>query len=174
MRGWASWSRRMALAVGTAVGLTALSGCAATMWSAPYPGPLQVPGGYVYGVEPPRIVIQPRPRAYHAVPGPHHAHPPPWPGIGRPGYDGRDRDWRGRDWRGRHRPPPGFGIGRPYWAPGWGPGWGPGRPWARSPLRDNGRCDDRRYETSSGGRAAPGTDEYDCSRFGGGLKGKYR
>jgi hypothetical protein len=40
-------------------------------------------------------------------------------------------------------------------------------------LRDNGRCDDRRYETSNGGRAEPGTDEYDCSRYGNGLKGSY-
>jgi hypothetical protein len=40
-------------------------------------------------------------------------------------------------------------------------------------LRDNGRCDDRRYETSNGGRAEPGTDEYDCSRYGNGLKGAY-
>lgn len=41
---------------------------------------------------------------------------------------------------------------------------------ARS-LGDNGRCDDPRYETSNRGRAEPGTDEYDCSRWGHGLKG---
>ncbi|WP_207484109.1 hypothetical protein [Arenibaculum pallidiluteum] len=34
----------------------------------------------------------------------------------------------------------------------------------------NGRCDDPRYETSNGGRARPGTDEFDCSRHGDGLK----
>jgi hypothetical protein len=34
----------------------------------------------------------------------------------------------------------------------------------------NGRCDDPRYNTSHGGKAEPGTDEYDCSRYGGGLK----
>jgi hypothetical protein len=34
----------------------------------------------------------------------------------------------------------------------------------------NGQCDDRRYNTSHGGKAEPGTDEYDCSRYGGGLK----
>lgn len=46
--------------------------------------------------------------------------------------------------------------------------------WANQP-RDtryarNGRCDDPRYNTSNGGRAAPGTDEWDCSRHGDGLK----
>lgn len=34
----------------------------------------------------------------------------------------------------------------------------------------NGRCDDARYETSHGGRAQAGTDEYDCRRYGNGLK----
>ncbi len=34
----------------------------------------------------------------------------------------------------------------------------------------NGRCDDPRYNTSNGGRAEPGTDDYDCSRYGDGLK----
>lgn len=34
----------------------------------------------------------------------------------------------------------------------------------------NGRCDDPRYNTSNGGRAEAGTDDYDCSRFGDGLK----
>lgn len=34
----------------------------------------------------------------------------------------------------------------------------------------NGRCDDPRYNTSNGGRAEPGTDDYDCSRYGNGLK----
>ena len=33
----------------------------------------------------------------------------------------------------------------------------------------NGRCDDPRYRISNGGRAQPGTDQYDCSRYGGGL-----
>jgi hypothetical protein len=36
--------------------------------------------------------------------------------------------------------------------------------------QNNGRCDDARYETSHGGRARAGTDEYDCSRYGNGLK----
>jgi hypothetical protein len=53
------------------------------------------------------------------------------------------------------------------------------RPGARrggygNPYRDNGRCDDARYESSNGGRARPGTDEFDCSRYGNGLKGRYR
>ncbi|KAA0598591.1 hypothetical protein J2848_001042 [Azospirillum lipoferum] len=34
----------------------------------------------------------------------------------------------------------------------------------------NGRCDDPRYNTSNGGRAEAGTDDYDCSRYGNGLK----
>ncbi len=34
----------------------------------------------------------------------------------------------------------------------------------------NGRCDDPRYHTSNGGRAAPGTDERDCRRYGQGRK----
>lgn len=34
----------------------------------------------------------------------------------------------------------------------------------------NGRCDDPRYNTSNGGRAEAGTDDYDCSRYGQGLK----
>ncbi|MDR6770931.1 hypothetical protein [Azospirillum sp. BE72] len=34
----------------------------------------------------------------------------------------------------------------------------------------NGRCDDPRYNTSNGGRAEAGTDDYDCSRYGDGLK----
>lgn len=185
MRGLISSLRRAALAIGLAAGTAALSGCMATAGTGFYRGPpLQGPGGYVYGVESPRVVVRPRPRTRHAIPeaygpqilGPEvhgrwlvlpgpYAHPPARPGIGRPGYRGRDRDWRDR-----HRPPPGYGIGRPHRAPGWLRGW----PSARSPLRDNGRCDDRRYETSNGGRAAPGMDDYDCSRFGGGLKGKYR
>lgn len=41
-------------------------------------------------------------------------------------------------------------------------------------LGDNGRCDDLRYETSNHGHAEPGTDEYDCSRYGQGLKEAYR
>lgn len=40
-------------------------------------------------------------------------------------------------------------------------------------YRRNGRCDDERYETSNGGKAAPGTDEYDCSRYGDGMKDEY-
>jgi len=39
-----------------------------------------------------------------------------------------------------------------------------------SPYARNGRCDDPRYNTSHGGRAEPGTDDYDCSRYGDGLK----
>ncbi|CAO3423704.1 hypothetical protein [Azospirillum endophyticum] len=34
----------------------------------------------------------------------------------------------------------------------------------------NGRCEDPRYNTSNGGRAEAGTDDYDCSRYGDGLK----
>ena len=34
----------------------------------------------------------------------------------------------------------------------------------------NGQCDDGRYRTSNGGRAASGTDEWDCRRFGDGRK----
>jgi len=34
----------------------------------------------------------------------------------------------------------------------------------------NGRCDDPRYNTSNGGNAEAGTDDYDCSRYGEGLK----
>ncbi|WP_162937296.1 hypothetical protein [Indioceanicola profundi] len=45
-----------------------------------------------------------------------------------------------------------------------GPGWGP-PPWAF-----NGLCEDTRYETSRGGGADTGTDEYDCLLFGNGLK----
>ncbi|WP_109106465.1 hypothetical protein [Azospirillum sp. TSO35-2] len=39
-----------------------------------------------------------------------------------------------------------------------------------SPYARNGRCDDPRYNTSNGGRAEAGTDDYDCSRYGNGLK----
>ncbi|HEY0838446.1 MAG TPA: hypothetical protein VGE72_31350 [Azospirillum sp.] len=38
------------------------------------------------------------------------------------------------------------------------------------PYAFNGRCDDPRYNTSGGGRAEAGTDEFDCSRYGDGLK----
>jgi len=34
----------------------------------------------------------------------------------------------------------------------------------------NGQCDDPRYNTSNGGRAEAGTDDYDCSRRGDGIK----
>lgn len=34
----------------------------------------------------------------------------------------------------------------------------------------NGRCDDPRYNTSNGGHAEAGTDDYDCSRYGNGVK----
>ena len=34
----------------------------------------------------------------------------------------------------------------------------------------NGRCDDSRYNTSNGGRAEAGSDDYDCSRYGDGVK----
>lgn len=40
----------------------------------------------------------------------------------------------------------------------------------RSRYSRNGRCDDARYNTSNGGRAETGTDEWDCSRYGDGLK----
>ena len=36
---------------------------------------------------------------------------------------------------------------------------------------DNGRCDDPNYNISGFGDAWPGTDEYDCRRYGGGLRG---
>lgn len=39
-----------------------------------------------------------------------------------------------------------------------------------SPYARNGRCDDPRYNTSNGGHAEAGTDDYDCSRYGNGLK----
>ncbi|MBP2298675.1 hypothetical protein [Azospirillum picis] len=39
-----------------------------------------------------------------------------------------------------------------------------------SPYARNGRCDDPRYNTSNGGRAEAGTDDYDCSRYGDGVK----
>lgn len=35
---------------------------------------------------------------------------------------------------------------------------------------NNGQCDDPRYNTSNGGRAEAGTDDYDCSRYGNGIK----
>jgi len=38
------------------------------------------------------------------------------------------------------------------------------------PYAYNGRCDDPAYNTSSGGRAERGSDEFDCSRYGNGLK----
>ncbi|MCG5243746.1 hypothetical protein [Azospirillum doebereinerae] len=34
----------------------------------------------------------------------------------------------------------------------------------------NGQCDDPRYNTSNGGHAEVGTDDYDCSRRGDGIK----
>jgi hypothetical protein len=39
-----------------------------------------------------------------------------------------------------------------------------------SPYARNGRCDDPRYNTSNGGRAEVGSDDYDCSRYGDGIK----
>lgn len=47
-------------------------------------------------------------------------------------------------------------------------GWGSSR--AHRSYANNGRCDDARYRTSNGGRAAPGTDERDCRRYGDGRK----
>lgn len=38
---------------------------------------------------------------------------------------------------------------------------------------DNGRCDDPNYNISGFGEAWPGTDEFDCRRYGGGLRGGY-
>ena len=38
------------------------------------------------------------------------------------------------------------------------------------PYAYNGRCDDPSYNTSNGGRAERGSDEFDCSRYGQGLK----
>lgn len=39
-----------------------------------------------------------------------------------------------------------------------------------SPYAYNGQCDDPSYNTSNGGNAARGSDEFDCSRYGNGLK----
>lgn len=38
------------------------------------------------------------------------------------------------------------------------------------PYAHNGRCDDPAYNTSNGGRASRGSDDFDCSRYGEGLK----
>ncbi|WP_109120256.1 hypothetical protein [Azospirillum sp. TSO22-1] len=38
------------------------------------------------------------------------------------------------------------------------------------PYAHNGRCDDPSYNTSNGGNAERGTDQYDCRRYGNGLK----
>ena len=38
------------------------------------------------------------------------------------------------------------------------------------PYAYNGQCDDPSYNTSNGGNAAPGSDRYDCRRYGNGLK----
>lgn len=38
------------------------------------------------------------------------------------------------------------------------------------PYARNGRCDDPAYNTSNGGRAERGSDDYDCSRYGNGIK----
>lgn len=102
---------------------------------------------------------------------------PPIYGYRQPHFHGRrpPPGWwdRGDYYRGQpspHRPPlyagPGvYGPRSPY--------WGHDRHRVRS-YRGNGRCDDPRYETSNGGRARAGSDEYDCSRYGDGLKGRYR
>lgn len=37
---------------------------------------------------------------------------------------------------------------------------------AENAYRRNGQCDDARYNTSNGGRAAAGADEYDCKVLG--------
>ncbi|WP_448206105.1 hypothetical protein [Azospirillum sp. sgz302134] len=47
-------------------------------------------------------------------------------------------------------------------------GWGSSH--RENRYANNGRCDDARYRTSNGGRAAPGSDERDCRRFGDGRK----
>jgi hypothetical protein len=83
--------------------------------------------------------------------------------------------WGEPVYRARPAPPP--RVYAPY-----GPRYGYADPFSRpgrrgsyaSAYRNNGRCDDPRYETSHGGRARPGSDDYDCSRFGNGLKGRYR
>jgi len=50
-------------------------------------------------------------------------------------------------------------------------GYGPrGRRGGGGPYAYNGQCDDAAYNTSNGGNAARGTDEFDCSRYGDGLK----
>jgi hypothetical protein len=92
------------------------------------------------------------------------------PRYDRRGYDrgdpwNRDRSYRSDPWdRDRHYRSDPFGrSASPF-----------GRTRRGSPYAGNGRCDDPRYETSNGGRAAPGSDDYDCSRHGNGLKGRYR
>lgn len=108
--------------------------------------------GY-YGVPPPSIRVFP-PSAFGHRPPHIHGHVRPLP-------SGR---WAGAD---LYRP-------RPF-PPRWGHDGYRARSYPYGALyRGNGRCDDPRYETSNGGRARPGTDEYDCSRHGDGLKGRYR
>ena len=69
-----------------------------------------------------------------------------------------------------------YSWGRPgpaYPAPssGWyGSGYGSSHGHGRPPWVRNGRCDDDRYQTSNGGAAPAGEDEYDCLLFGNGLK----
>ncbi|MBP2300946.1 hypothetical protein [Azospirillum picis] len=78
------------------------------------------------------------------------------------GSDDDDHDSRRR----RHdhrRYDDGYGGYGGGYRSGYGGGYG-GR------YAGNGRCDDARYRTSNGGRAAAGSDEWDCRRFGDGRK----
>ena len=76
-------------------------------------------------------------------------------------------------------PPPVYGPPPPAYYPPYDSGY-----WSRDYYEGerrrynrkynfNGRCDDPRYETSHGGNAEEGTDEFDCLLYGNGLKGRY-
>ena len=83
--------------------------------------------------------------------------------------DDDDRDYeRGRDYERdrRHHRRGGYDNGYHYSNGHYG---GRGRE-GYSRYAGNGQCDDGRYRTSNGGRAASGTDEWDCRRFGDGRK----
>jgi hypothetical protein len=157
-----------------AAALLGLAGCALHGEQGLGPGP-----SFGYAGPPVYRSAPPPPYGYYRGPPPSvHVRPPVFGyqkpyryGYGRPVPPGR---WGDAD---LYRPRP-FPPGPPIYAgPGvFGPSpprWGHDRYRARA-YRGNGRCDDPRYETSNGGRARAGTDEYDCSRHGDGLKGRYR
>jgi len=132
-----------------------LSACQATLGGYT-PGPLVGGGGY-YDYDASAPYYRPYdPFGRDRFRGPRYDRSDPW---------GRDRYYRSDPW----------GRDRFYRNDPWGRSASPfGRTRRFNPYSGNGRCDDPRYETSNGGRAAPGTDEYDCSRHGNGLKGRYR